>query len=204
MQLYLKSSRPEDFVQSCVCLAMCIFCSHFIYIHESDRHAPVLSPLHPSLSLGRSTPCNASLPSVTAAALCCRASSWPSPRCYCHGDITVSIPWHCDKETAANATSLHPFNPCTLSFPLSLSILTQSILPSLTKYVCIDPVSGPLLSFSSSIRSFSLTSIRFHVPSFSFSSFVCHFISPFSFLHAISSPSPLHVFLSPSHSLSAY
>lgn len=80
----------------------------------------------------------------TAAALCCRASSWPSPRCYCHGDITVSIPWHCDKETAANATSLHPFNPSLLSF--SLSILTnRSLHLWLNMYVLIHRRSPALL-----------------------------------------------------------
>lgn len=182
-------------------------------------------PTSPRLSLCFSLACNASLPSVLL--LHCAARRRHGRR---HGAIVMAILQYQYPDTATKRQQPMPHHstPLTplLSFSLStsLSILTQSIPLSLTKYVRIDSPSVPcsLLPslFLSSFLSFSLKSIRFHLPLrpphvslFSSSSVISlPFFHSFLFSMAYPPPPPLHVFfflsiflfLSPSHSLSAY
>lgn len=184
-----------------------IFCRHFINIHESDSRAPALF-LPPSLA--RSTLGNASAPPVLQ--LHCAAGRRRGRRL---GAIVMAILQYQYPDTATKRQQPMPHHstPLTPSLSLSLSpsILTQSILPSLTKYVCIDPVPVPLLSLSLSLHpsiSFFLSNIyQISSPPQTASHLSCFLLClsfhlSLSFLRAISSPSPLHVFLS--HSLSAY
>ncbi len=187
-----------------MCLAVCSL---------SDGHIE----MHTSASA--SAACSASLPSVYCGWLYCAAGHRHGLR---HGAIVMAILQYQYPDTATKRQQPMPHHSTPLTPLLSFSLHPhQSIPPSLTKYVRIDSASAPCSPLPSLSHFFFLSLKHLsgfispqttpYVALFSSSSSVIS--SPFftpscSPCHLF--PPPLHVFfsfflfLSPSHSLSAY
>lgn len=159
-------------------------------------------PTSPRLSLCFSLACNASLPSVLR--LHCAARRRHGRR---HGAIVMAILQYQYPDTATKRQQPMPHHstPLTplLSFSLSPSSPNRSLHLWLNMYVLILHRSPAFFFYPSFFLSFSLKSIRFHLPPsdhpyvslFSSSSVISlPFFHSFLFSMPFLSPPPLHVF----------
>lgn len=197
--LHCPADRPKDTWRFGASITVT-----YTFMRAADMHLPT----SPCLSLCFSLACNASLPSVLL--LHCAARRRHGRR---HGAIVMAILQYQYPDTATKRQQPMPHHstPLTplLSFSLSpsLSILTQSIPLSLTKYVRIDSPSVPCsssipLSFFLSFLLFKIYQISSppsdHLMCLSFPlhlSFHCPSFTPScSPWHPPPPPPPLHVF----------